>query len=81
MRVRKIRRGFTTNSSASSEWVPPPGATESATTRPPEIPTTTTMGFKVGVLSGVVVLALLVERFFDYKRRKSLAKKTEDHRE
>jgi hypothetical protein len=30
MKILRVRRGFTTNSSASSEWIPPPGAAPGA---------------------------------------------------
>ncbi len=74
MRFRKVLRGFTTNSSASSEWIPPPNGAEGQTAPPPPIPTTASMGFKVGAVTGFVVLALIVERFFDYKRKQKAKK-------
>ena len=60
MRILKIRRGFTTNSSSANEWVPPPGWKDP--TKP-----TLSNSQTIGVLALVVFVIVAIERFIRKK--------------
>jgi hypothetical protein len=70
MKILRVRRGFTTNSSASSEWIPQKGdegLAGSATTSPSETPPgghrdTTADGLRLGGLVAVVAMAFASRR-------------------
>lgn len=42
MKILRVRRGFTTNSSASSEWLPPTSTSTASSSNPSTVVTTTT---------------------------------------
>lgn len=61
MKILRVRRGFTTNSSASSEWIPSqpstPGGESLRTTL-----SRSDEAYKVGGLIAVVALAFIVQK-------------------
>ena len=86
MKVLSVRRGFTTNSSASSEWLPPqPGATPSETssaTHPESVPVLPIPappkspwldGARLGGLIGMIALVFSIDRIFRSRRKKNLS--------
>ncbi len=62
MRILKIRRGFTTNSSSANEWVPPPGWKDP--TKP-----TLSNSQTIGILAVVVFVLVAIERVIRRKLR------------
>lgn len=79
MKILRVRRGFTTNSSSASEWVPPPppasmppiGQTVSGIpVQEPAPPPTASNAQKVGGLAALVALAFAAERIYRKFRRK-----------
>ena len=81
MKILRIRRGFTTNFSASTEWIPPPpgstvpGSTLQGSTGQSPTPGTpannqlANNGLIVGGLLAAVVSAVVIERFVRNIRR------------
>ena len=87
MRIVRVRRGFTTNSSAYTEWLPPPpagGAAQGTTTAQPApqapAPASPAAGNTVAVagIVGALVAVFVAERVYRRLRRDRRAPPRED---